>query len=37
MANVIDEEVREFLSDVPVDRTRALLHLLPGLCGGGAV
>jgi hypothetical protein len=28
MANVIDEEVREFLFDVPVDRTRTLLHLL---------
>jgi tetratricopeptide (TPR) repeat protein len=28
MANVIDEQVREFLSDVPVDQTRTLLHLL---------
>jgi hypothetical protein len=28
MANVIDDEVREFLSDVPVAQTRTLLHLL---------
>jgi hypothetical protein len=28
MANVTDEEVREFLSDVPVAQTRTLLHLL---------
>ena len=28
MANLIDEEVREFLSDVPGDQTHTLLHLL---------
>src|SRR5258706_7779762 len=28
MANLIDEQVREFLCDIPVDQTRTLLHLL---------